>query len=83
MSMDEEAKSLLKEIRDETRKTNKRIDELKSWALSEIEKERASSETYNQATGEFQKILPKRDIWGLLIIGVVFAAFYFSREHLK
>ena len=81
--MDEETKSLLREIRDETKKTNEKIDELKSWALSEIEEEKSQSEKYNEAVYESQKIPPKRDIWGILIIGAILAAFYFGSEYLK
>lgn len=80
--MDNEVKALLREIRDESRKTNEQIAELKRWAIEEMEKERTQSELYKGAVYESQRILPKRDLWGLLILGLTFGAIYLASKYL-
>ncbi|WP_298451716.1 hypothetical protein [uncultured Marinobacter sp.] len=80
--MDNETKALLREIRDETQKTNEQIAELKKWALSEIEKERKQSELNDSAVYESQRILPKRDLWGLLMFGIVLGVIYLVNKFL-
>ena len=80
--MDNEVKALLREIREESRKTNEQIAELKRWAIEEMEKERTQSELYEGAVYESQRILPKRDLWGLLILGFTFGAIYLANKYL-
>ena len=78
--MDEEVKDLLREIRDESIETNKRLDELKNWALKDIEKERAHSNIFSEDLTQSQKILPKSELWWLLIMAVILVALYVGNE---
>ncbi len=78
--MDEEVKNLLREIRDESIKTNQRLDELKNRSLRETEKERAHSNKFSEDLIQSQKILPKNELWWLFIMAVVLVALYVVNE---
>ena len=81
--MDDETKDLLREIRDEVWKTNERIDEVKAWAQAEVEKEKKESERYSEAFYDSQKVLPKKDLWGLAIIAVMIGGYFIFSEFIK
>jgi len=78
--MDEEVKDLLREIRDESIKTNQRLDELNNWALKDTEKERAHSNKFSEDQIQSQTIFPKSELWWLLIIAVILVALYVGNE---
>jgi len=78
--MDEEVKGLLREIRDESIKTNQRLDELNIWALKESEKERVHPNKFNEDLIPSHKTIPKNELWWLLIMAVTLVTLYVGNE---
>lgn len=78
--MDEEVKELLREIRDESIKTNQRLGELNNWALKESEKERAHPNKSGEGLIHSRQVVPKKELWWLLIMAVILVALYVGNE---
>ena len=78
--MDDEVKALLREIRDETIKTNQRLDELRNATLTGAEKQPASQGLFDNEQVQLRKKVPKNEIWWLVFVAVVLAVLYIGNE---